>query len=276
MTILPRLALALLLMTFAFKVEAAETASFAGDGIELRAVMYRPEGVGPFPAVVALHGCGGLYDRDASLNARHADWGQRLASEGFLVLFPDSFGSRGAGSQCATTNRVARASTERVADALAAKAFLQSRPDVKPDALSLLGWSNGGSTILYAVNAGAEARDGKPDFARAVAFYPGCRVPAERGSWRTRLPLLILIGAADDWTAAAPCDDLAKQSAAAGSQVSIVFYPGAYHDFDHPSLPLRTRSGLADTADRSGTAHVGTDPVAREDALRRVPLFLAH
>jgi dienelactone hydrolase len=271
-----RLVLALLLAILTRTVQAAETVSLSAPGIELKAVLYRPAGAGPFPAVVALHGCGGLYGGDGALSARHADWGERLAKLGFMVLFPDSFGSRGAGSQCATTSRVARPSTERVADALAAKAYLQSRPDVKPGAVSLLGWSNGGSTVLYAVEPATAPRDGRPDFARAVALYPGCRGPAEHGNWRSRVPLLILIGAIDDWTPAAPCNALAKRAVAAGADVSIVLYPGAYHDFDYPNLPPRTRSGLAYSADGTGVVHVGTNPAAREDALRRIPTFLAQ
>ena len=107
-------------------------------------------------------------------------------------------------------DRVTRPSRERVADAIAAKAYLQSRADVKPAAVSLLGWSNGGSTVLYAVDPRRRPQDGKPDFAKAVAFYPGCATPAESGRWQTRLPLLILIGAADDWTPAKPCSELVK------------------------------------------------------------------
>jgi hypothetical protein len=38
-------------------------------------------------------------------------------------------------------------------------------------------------------------------------------------------------------------------------------------------MKLRVRSGVGATA--SGTATLGTDPAAREDALRRVPAFLA-
>ena len=270
--VLARLAITVALALLGRTAAAAETVLIPAPGVELNAVMYRPAGAGPFPAVVALHGCGGLYGRDGGLSARHADWGERLSKLGFIVLFPDSFGSRGAGSQCSTTSRVARPSAERVADALAAKSFLQSRPDVKPEAVSLMGWSNGGSTVLHAVEPGAAARGRAPDFTRAVALYPGCRTLVEHGNWRSRLPLLILIGASDDWTPAARCNALAQQAA----NVSIVLYPGAYHDFDYPDMPLRTRSGLAYTADRSGVAHTGTEPAAREDALRRVPAFLAH
>jgi dienelactone hydrolase len=264
---------ALALVAGAVPAEAAETVTFPGSGVTLTGVLYRPEGSGPFAAVVALHGCGGLNGRSGSLSARHADWADRLVAAGFIVLFPDSFGSRGAtGQQCTTRDRVTRPSRERVGDANAARTFLQARADVKADAVSLLGWSNGGSTVLYTVAAAAPA-DGKPDFAKAVAFYPGCRVPLERGNWHTRLPLLILIGEADDWTAAEPCRALAN---AGGSSVSIVGYPGAYHDFDSPSRRLRERRGLAFTADKSGVAHQGTDPKARADAITRVPGFLAR
>jgi dienelactone hydrolase len=253
-----------------------ETPSFMSEDVKLSAVLYRPPGAGPFPSVVALHGCSGLYDQSGRLSLRHVDWAERLSALGFLVLFPDSFGPRGLGSQCRTRDRGTRPASERVADTVAAKTYLQSRADVKAGAISLLGWSNGGSTVLYAVQAGRQTRDGRPDFARAVAFYPGCRPVVERGSWHARLPLLILIGEADDWTPAEPCKALAEAAKAAGDPVSIVTYPGAYHDFDHPDLPVRTHDGLAYTAGGGGTAHTGTDPKARADTLNRVPVFLAR
>jgi len=256
----------------------AETVSFPGPGITLKAEFFRPDGPGPFPAVVALHGCGGLYGRKGGLSPRHADWAARLAASGFVVMFPDSFGSRGVGSQCKTRNRQARASRERVDDAMAAKAYLQTRPDVKPNAVSLLGWSNGGSTVLNTVRTGSAAgsKTTGPDYARAVALYPGCRLQARSDKWHTAIPLLILIGAADDWTPAAPCEALAERAVAQGEPVSIRLYPGAYHDFDHPSLRVHKNTGLAFTGSGGNSAHSGTDPAARADVLERVPAFLAR
>ena len=245
------------------------------QGVELHGALYRPADAGPFPAVVALHGCGGLYDRNGTLNARHADWGERLAAQGFLVLLPDSFGSRGLGSQCSTGGREIRPGRERTADAFAAKAYLQTRPDVKPAAISLLGWSNGGSTVLYAAAARARDVTSGPPFARAVAFYPGCRIPAERG-WHGGVPLQVLVGGADDWTGAEACQSLVSAAQARGEPVGITVYPGAYHDFDHPNLLVRERRGLAYTTNGDGVAHVGTDPAARTNALQRVPAFLAR
>ena len=111
---------------------AAERVSIAAQGFTLAGELFKPLGAGPFPAVLALHGCGGLYDRDGSLNPRHADWAERLVREGFAVLLPDSFGSRGIGSQCSLRNRQVRAGRERVTDALVAKAYLERRSDIKP------------------------------------------------------------------------------------------------------------------------------------------------
>jgi dienelactone hydrolase len=61
-----------------------------------------------------------------------------------------------------------------------------------------------------------------------------------------------------------------------GGRASIQVYPGAYHDFDHPSRPIQVRTGHAFSTDGSGRVHTGTDASARADALRRVPQWLAR
>jgi dienelactone hydrolase len=276
MTFLRFAAALFLASVFAFssaRAAAPEQVSFPGaEGVTLQGWLYAPTGPGAHPAIVALHGCAGLTDKSGAPSPRHADWGERLAAAGYFVLFPDSFASRGLTAQCRESDREVHPSRERVADAKAGLRFLAARADVKATDISLLGWSNGASATLYAVepkNAPAGA-----DFVRAIAFYPGCRVPAESGTWRSRMPLLVLMGADDDWTPAAPCADLIAAAKAQGEPVSIVTYPGAYHDFDHPDLPVHVVDGLAFTGGGSGHAHTGTDPAARADAIRRVSEFL--
>jgi dienelactone hydrolase len=249
----------------------AERVAVQGDEVTLRAELFRPEGGGPFPAVVALHGCAGLYRKDGSIAERDADWAEYLRQSGFLVLLPDSFGSRGEGSQCRVRKREILTWRERASDAFAALGHLQSRADVKRDAIALLGWSNGGLTVLHVLRQAAER--GQTGFAKAAAFYPPCRQVLERGNWQTRTPFLILIGEADDWTPPGPCRDLVGDAKADGAPVSIVTYPGAYHDFDHPNLPVRQLKGLSATPNDSGAAHVGTNPAARDDARTRVLEF---
>lgn len=244
------------------------------DPAMLTGVLFRPAGSGPFPAVVALHGCSGLWSEKnpAAVSPRDLDWANALVGQGVLVFLPDSYGSRGLGPQCKNSDRDVSPARERVADAEAALAFLQGRQDVRPDQVALLGWSNGGSTVVYAVRPKDKPKAGRPDFRLAVAFYPGCRVPDQGGRWATRMPLLILIGEADNWTPAAPCKELAASDTAS---VTLVTYPGAYHDFDNAGQPVHEVHGLAFTADGTGTAKAGLNPAARADAFKRVPAFLA-
>jgi len=258
--------------------QAPDRISIPADGknepATLDAMLFKPQGQGPFPAVVAMHGCSGLWSskKGAELSPRHADWGRRLAALGYVVIFPDSFGSRDLGPQCKNGDREVEPYRERVEDANAARRYLQTLPYVKPAAIALLGWSNGGSTVLYTVRPKDRPEAGSPDFRAAVAFYPGCRAPAEKGDWATRVPLLIVMGEADDWTPAAPCKALADANP---DSVKLILYAGAYHDFDNEAQKLHELHGLAYTANGDGVAHAGLNPAARAAALKDVPDFLA-
>jgi dienelactone hydrolase len=245
-----------------------------GEGV-LYAYLYRPSGPGPFPAVVALHSCSSLTERTGAIAPRYREWGERLAAAGFVVLFPDSYGSRGLRSQCRVQEGPVRVRRERIADAYAARRWLQSKSWVVPDRISLLGWANGAMTALWSVRPRAQARDGKPDFRSAVAFYPSCRRLRDQ-AWSGRIPALILIGTADDWTPASVCQQMVAGARGRSAGATLVTYPGAHHDFDRPNLVVHVRTGLAFTPDGSGRAHVGTDPAAREDALKRVPEWLTR
>jgi dienelactone hydrolase len=254
-----------LLLAFAPAVSArAEDITLPGpDGVTLKAKLFRPDGVLVGPAVVALHGCGGPFP------LRDAQWVDQLNADGHAVLLPDSFGSRGLGSQCRVADRLATAKGLRRADALAAAKWLAAQPWTPPGGVALLGWSNGGEVVLA---AGAAAPD-VPDtlFRALVAFYPGCRAALRRADWKPAAPLLLMIGEDDDWTPEKPCEELADR---VGDAIHFVTYPGAYHDFDAPDDPVHVLTGLAFSAHGDGTAHAGTEPKAREDAMVRVPNFL--
>jgi dienelactone hydrolase len=168
-----------------------------------------------------------------------------------------------------------RAPRERVADANAARHWLQAQSFVAPDRVSLLGWQNGAVATLWAVRRRANVDDKGPDFRSAVALYPGCRRLAD-SEWSARIPTLLLVGGADDWTPAGPCEQMVAGARGRSAQIAIVVYPGAYAEFDHPNMPMRVLHGLAFTADGSGRAHSGTNPAARADAIRRVPEWLAR
>jgi dienelactone hydrolase len=228
------------------------------------AQLLRPQGPGPFPTIVALHGCGGLLNRDDDLPKRETDWADRLISAGYAVLFPDSFTARGLRQICTAHERTIFPK-DGADDVAAAVDWLAMQPYVACKRLALMGWSHGAMTALWAVRSGFMAD--APQFKAAIAFYPGCREIAKLADWRPRVPLKILIGAADDWTQPGPCD-LAQRTG-----FTFIEYPGAYHGFDAPNSKVRVRKGLG--AVKSGEAHVGTDPEARAAAIKEVMSTLA-
>ncbi len=251
-----------------------EPVEFRDGDVTLKATVYRPEGNGPFPAIVGMHDCAGLTNPAGAIASKYREWAQLLVKDGFIVLFPESYGSRGMGNQCATRNRPVRPDRERVADANAARRWLESQPDVRPDHISLMGWSNGGSSVLWTVRPQRKSDD-KRDFRSAVALYPGCR-RLETTAWSTRVPTLILIGGADDAASAQDCEHMVAGAKGRSARISIVVYPGAFHDFDHPNRPPQVRSGYAFSTDGSGRIHTGTNAAARADSIKRVPQWLAR
>lgn len=252
-----------------------EPVEFTHDGHKLKAFIYRPQGNGPFPAVVALHNCDGLAGRRTGFGRRYRDWGERLVTAGFVVLLPDSFASRGLGPQCNAGQRSMRSGRERAVDADAARRWLQQQSYVAPDRVSLIGWGNGAVAALWTVRPRTAKKGETPDFRSAVAFYPGCRRLRDT-AWSTRLPTLILIGAKDDWSPASACEQMVAGARGRTAQASLTVYPGAYQDFDHPDLPLQQRNGIAIASGIVGRVHVGTDPAARADAIKRVTEWLAR
>ena len=268
------LVLVLLLAGADARAGGPEPVEFRDGDVTLKATVYRPEGTGPFPAIVGMHDCAGLTNSAGAVAAKYRDWAQLLVKDGFIVLFPESYGSRGFGNQCATRNRPVRPDRERVADANASRRWLEQQPDVRADHISLLGWSNGGSSVLWTVRPQPK-RDDKPDFRSAVALYPGCR-RLDSTAWSTRVPTLILIGAADDVASPQDCEHMVAGAKGRSARITIVVYPGAFHDFDHPNRPLQVRTGYAFSADGSGRIHTGTNAAARTDSIKRVPQWLAR
>ena len=61
---------------------AAEPVEISIGEATIHAVLYRPEGSGPFPAVVAMHGCSGLYGKSGAVARRYGNWATRSAPFG--------------------------------------------------------------------------------------------------------------------------------------------------------------------------------------------------
>jgi len=187
------------------------------------AFLTKPDGTGPFPAIVHLHGCSGLPD-DVK-RAANSLWSERLAAWGYAVLVVDSFTVRGISHTCLGQ------SAPRVADAYGALAWLARQPFVNASRIAVIGFSAGGIaalSIAQAYDFELFEGEGEHTFKAAISFYPYC-MPGNM----MKMPTLVLIGEADDWTPAAACRAIEARGSE-GNPVKLVVYPGAYHSFDSP------------------------------------------
>ena len=235
------------------------------DGTVLKAELFVPTGKVTAPAVVALHGCGGPFP------ARDRQWREHLVGQGHIMLFPNSFSSRGLASQCRVKigERKVTSFVVRRSDAIESAKWLTARPGTPSGGVALLGWSDGGSTVMAAAKMAPDLPDGL--IRGMIAFYPGCHAANSDSAWKPAAPMLLLMGEADDWTPVKSCRPVAARFAPPA--VVLVTFPGAYHDFDAPSA-VRVMQNVPSSQNADKSVHVGNNPEAQAAALKLVTEFL--
>ncbi|MEX3009993.1 dienelactone hydrolase family protein [Hoeflea sp. TYP-13] len=219
--------------------------------------MSKPKGEGPFPAVILMHGCGGIQQS-------HFRWAAILNSEGYITLIPDSFRPRSIAYLCKSDVHPAL-HRQRILDAHGALAYLRNLPDVDSARIGIIGWSQGATMTLETISSGSILKSTEPWFRAAITFYPYC--VADR---RIDLPVLIMVGEVDEWSPPGPCRELASNNRPPDS-IEVVTYPLAFHAFDMVEIA----DGFA-IEGPSGIQHwLKFDPQAYQDAINRVRAFLA-
>jgi len=215
--------------------------------------LMKPQGDGPFPAVVLLHACAGIDDR------QHI-WAWRLKKWGYVSLIVDSFGPRRVSNVCGGGSPYPAV---RAQDAHNAKSYLVTLPIVDPNRIAVMGWSHGGTSVLHAVSSWGFPKSRVDPFRAAIAFYPYCLGDPLKFH---NVPLLILIGEKDDWTPASLCaSNMPRKVGWIADEVDLVLkvYPGAYHCFDDRRK------------DRTYRGHwLAYHPAAAADAIVQVRNFL--
>src|SRR6266550_4253968 len=74
------------------------TSTTSGVTAHIPVTVSKPDGPGPFPAVVVMHDCSGVGPGSSGAPGR---WAKELVSRGYVVVMPDSFTPRGhAGGVC--------------------------------------------------------------------------------------------------------------------------------------------------------------------------------
>lgn len=243
----------------------AERVSFpSADGATtLTGYLFRPRTPTPqAPAVVMMHGRGGVYSSRANgdysaatLSRRHQEWGHLWARQGYVALLVDGFGPRGYPQGFPRFSYASRPKeldevAIRPLDAYGALIWLRKQPFVAQQRIVLQGWSNGASAVLAAM-AAREAPGLGPltvsrGFRAALAFYPACGLKGRfPDGLSTYAPVRVFHGTADEEVSARRCETLVNTSRKRGTDIAVTLHPGAEHGFDDPG---RKRQGKAANA----------------------------
>jgi len=216
-----------------------------------------PAPAGRVPAMVIAHGSGGI------LPGREDAWARRLNALGIATFVIDSFGPRGLESTALDQSRLS--TMANLADALFALRLLATHPRIDPARIGVMGFSRGGQVALY--SALEPLRRGVVDdelrFATHVALYPSCSIPY-RARQVTGAPILMLLGAEDDYTPPDACRAYADWFRERGAPVHLSEYAGAHHNFDLPDPPRFVR-GLQSARACAAEVDVDTGTMRRLD-----------
>lgn len=192
------------------------------DGVTLNGYFTRPDGPGPFPAVLMVHeffGINGDIIKKADL----------LAQQGYAVLAVDAYRGK-------TTSQIPRAiwlvsatpQEQIAADIDAGYRYLAGLPEVDPSRIASAGFCFGGTQVMKLATR-------NPDLAATAIFYGSGPIadPAALGVMDQGGPVLGIYGAEDS---SIPLEEvrafeLAMQ--ARGVENTVTVYPGVGHAFVH-------------------------------------------
>ena len=260
----------LLAMILPLLAVVADSQDLAGR-IAANHYVYEPDGIGPFPALIAIPGCSGISSEDDEfensnpqlqeddrLFRRHY---RKMATDlmrlGFVVYLVDVHRAEGVVTAC---------SGEIPADSIAAYIgaaieWVAGQPKVDSGRLHLIGWSMGGGGVLEWLQ---EPGNETEKLNAAIAVYPAC---GGVSSLTADIPLLMLLGGADDIADPDKCEALAVNAAVA-SAVTLRVYPGARHGYDIKDAPSKIEIG--------GGMTVGYQQAAAEASWSEIKRFLHH
>ena len=218
----------------------------------------------PVPAVILLHGCGGLRQVQPA-------YATDLLDAGYGVITVDSNSARGIGrfaamSQVCTALRLW--GRERAADIEAALAIARDDPRIDADRLALIGWSHGGWTVLDALDYAGEGRmppalhgaerpplDG---IRSAILLYPYCGFPvrADGRDFPEAIRLHAILAENDVVAPPGDCQQLFQRAQSRGHPVDHTLWPDLTHAFDEPDGPPDPRMEYDAEAAARARAHV--------------------
>jgi dienelactone hydrolase len=237
----------------------AETLAERAAMLEPSFTISLPDGAGPFPVVIMLHGCGG--------RRGFLDTYARVAREaGAASVIVDSYTPRGVSRHAAfatiCTGLTFRGA-ERAGDLYAVVNWTRAQSWADPDRLIAAGWSHGGWTVLdaLALRSGhdMQAATGLRDLPEEplagvrgafVAYpYAGVASLAGRRAWRHDVDAVAIVCGRDYIVGAAAPRAALERQRSLGAKLDIEMFPHATHAFDEPGAhDPRVRYSAEDSA----------------------------
>lgn len=205
------------------KASYVNYASPGGNSGIMRGYLVKPEGAGPFPAVLVVH-------ENRGLNPYIEDVARRLATEGFLALAPDGLFPVGGYPGNDDDGRTLQAGLDQGKlriDLLNSARFIKSHA-LSTGKLGVTGFCYGGGIVNYlAATLGDEMKAGAP--------YYG--VAADTASVANIKAALLCHLAENDERINATYPAFEAALKAAGVTYQVHTYPGTQHGFHNNSTP---------------------------------------
>jgi len=224
------------------------------DGLKIYGFIFRPEGDGPFPGVLIIHG--GRHGR--ALVPLGIDRAEEMAAAGYVVMHVDYRSSAGHGK---AFREAASRGGEATRDCLEAAKFLAALDYVDADRLGVRGFSRGAHLTATVIQ--------RTDMFKAAAmwcgfFYPEPRIaegesePAaeELARWKELSPcanaaetageLLIIHSIEDDTLAPEQSLRFAEALTEAGREFTLIMLHNAGHGAKDPPQMRRAEDAIMD------------------------------
>ncbi len=204
--------------------------SFAADSLPVsyksgdetvNAILYTPQGKGPFPAIVVIHEWWGLNDwvkEEAS----------KLADQGYMALAIDLYRGKVATTPDEAHEIMRGVPQDRATrDLLAATGYLRAQKNVDPKRVGSIGWCMGGGYSLdLALN--------DPKLKAAVINY-GHLATEEASLKKIDAAILGIFGGQDRGIPVVDVNKFESQLKATGKTAEIHIFPDAGHGFENPN-----------------------------------------
>jgi len=212
-----------LIVLFALGAFAApsKNVSYKSGDDTVQAVLYTPEGEGPFPAIVVIHEWWGLNDWVK-------EQASKLSDRGYVALAIDLYRGKVATTPDEAHELMRGVPEDRAArDLRAAVEFLKSQSNVKKDRIASIGWCMGGG---YSLDVALQ----EPTLRAAVINY-GRLASDSESLKKINASILGLFGGQDRGIPPADVKKFEQSLKQMGKKVEVVIYPDAGHAFENPN-----------------------------------------